>query len=154
MIVIGVDPGCRTGLAVSCHRSLVHCSTVDAENAAPALRFLVDRYKPDLVAIEIPGIHIHQRQGLSQHAMLKIARSVGQLQERAENLAAMCEKAGVKTRRCKPIKGGTKKSMPAEAWRVAYHWGTTRRLPSNHARDAAMLAHRIAVEEGILLCRP
>ena len=144
MIVIGVDPGARTGFAVVDDGRLVAASTHRAEMAAVALSGHIMEYEVGFVAIEIPGAGIYARPGQNARAMCRIARNVGQCQERAEQLCRMAEQMGCEVVRVHPKRGGTKRAWPATVWRSHFCW--VGRMPSNHARDAALLAERVWIE--------
>jgi len=144
--IIGVDPGTRTGLAVLVDQTLVRCQTFNHEDLHFALSLCIQEYAPDLIAVETPGPGIFVRPGANVYAMRRIARNVGQCQARADEVYRLAcfllHKDHVITKR--PVRGGTKRAWTPQMWRAAFGW--TGRMPSNHARDAALLARRVAQE--------
>ena len=143
-IVIGIDPGAQTGIALIWDGVLRHMRTMAWEDGGLAIKshlaILAETYesrKPSVV-IEIPGPRFFRREGLSHAAQLKISRNVGECKAKAVELAAFCEGLGMKVRRREPIRGGTKRKVTGAMWRGLFKWEW--RLPGSHARDAAMLA--------------
>lgn len=151
--IIGIDPGSSTGIALMENGRLVVCKTIQWEEDGSEVRTAIfvacmDR-KDVLVVIERPGVGIYPRPGQSARAMMRIARSVGQLQERTSQLSAYCRALGCEVREVPPARGGTKRAWTPDAWRAAFAWSG--RLPSNHARDAALLAMRASQDARLLL---
>ena len=148
MLTVGIDPGAKTGIAViDSEGRLTTCRTLAHHDAEKWLHdFLLEQSPATvLVAVEIPGQSIYPRKGVNPRAMLKIARNVGQVQQMAEGIAWLAEQHGANVRRVHPQKGGTKKAIPATVWRAMFpEW--TSRNPSNHARDAALIARRAHME--------
>ena len=144
---IGVDPGSTTGIAVIIEGGGLHSAKSldwdgDGTKIKAYLRLMWDIYgRGTLVVIEIPGAGFFPREGLSQGVQRKIAMNVGQCVARASEVAAYCEGLGFTVVKRRPMRGGTKRALSGETWRGIFKWQG--RLPSNHARDAAMLALKI-----------
>ena len=140
-VVIGVDAGAQTGIAVADGGGLRKAYTVpwgaDGAEVKGALRALLANLHVDAVVVETPPAAYWPRKGLGGRANYRIARNVGQCQARAAELAAFCEGLGARVIRRAPIRGATK--LRVKVWQAMNpEW--TGRPPSGHARDASALA--------------
>jgi len=138
-IRIGIDPGSRTGVAAMRGDKLLSCRTFgwrkDRDALEGHLAHLCAQH-PGLVAfVEEPRGTVYPR-GLSPAAQAKVGKDVGQCLARAREIARYLDKCGAQVHLVPPLRNGTK--WAEKMWRGVFQW--TKRLPSNHARDAACLA--------------
>ncbi len=66
----------------------------------------------------------------------------------AERIAGWCEGKGFHVVRVPPLRKSGMKANPV-VWRSQFTWPEWKRLPSQHARDAAMIALHVAEQEGL-----
>lgn len=146
-MILGIDPGSRVGLAIIDRQRCV-CAQTDIWGGEDYFRSRLNTWVRDIgisiegierVVIEQPPAAIFPRSGQSARAMSKIARNVGQLQERTEAIRRACEACGLKVTMCPPRREMTKRKLSAEQWAKMFSW-TGKRVPSSHARDAACIA--------------
>ena len=141
MRTIGIDPGSRVGLAHVENGKLVSAATFSwRDQRAKIFGWLGERIRrwgcEMIVVVEVPGKSVYNRPGQSRRAMLRIARAVGQCQERAEGIARWCEERGARVIRRSPVRGGTK--WTRAMFNAAFPEWEGKRI-SNHARDASVL---------------
>lgn len=157
MIVLAVDPGARTGLALYgkvnsgglpfLHKAMTLSWSHPGNEVKAQLRAWAELWHPDLVAVEIPrqrgAIFQHDRRliGKTLGAALRMAKNVGECYAKATEIAAFAEGLGLKVVRKEPASGGTKKQNPLPVWRARFP--EFRGKTSEHARDAALLAFRV-----------
>jgi len=139
MVILGLDPD--KGWAFVRYHKIVSAGTVKGMAALKKIISDVGTYARNrsidlLVRIEKPtNLKVFPRPGLSQLAMLKVARNVGQNYEKAESLGRLCASLGLSYEFCAPAR---KKITARELKQMT---GFTRRT-SQHARDAIVLALR------------
>lgn len=147
MIVIGIDPGAQTGIALLTPAGVV-CRTVSwgADGAAvyAVLRPMValargEDGKGDVSAVvETPGPAYFPRR-VNQRANYKIAMNVGECAAKAAALAGFLRGMGLAVTERRPLAGRTKRRLTVAEWRALFP-AYQGRPPSGHARDAACLA--------------
>lgn len=133
MIVIGIDPGRQTGIAVYHDGELVELLTVSPDEIVA-----MSRYAPETVVIEDSRLQsaVFPR-AVAPRAMLKIARNVGEIDQICRRIEALCETAGIELIRVSPLGKGAK--LNAARFREITGW-TGR--SNQHERDAAMCAYK------------
>lgn len=139
-VLIGVDPGRRTGIAIYRAGLLHDLRTMTPEEA----RTLIAQVPPDLVVLEDS-----RRQSavfnrpVSRRAMLKIARNVGEIDQLCREIALTCASREIPYIGVSPLGKGAK--LNAARFKEITGWAGR---SNQHERDAAMCAHpyRRAVE--------
>lgn len=138
--LIGIDPGKQTGIAVYHGGVLVQLRTVSPSEVAEVL----SASGPTRVIMEDSRLQsaVFNRP-VSQRAMLKIARNVGEVDQICRRIEAVCETAGIELVRVSPQRKGAK--LNAARFKEITGWAGR---SNQHERDAAMCAHpyRRAVE--------
>lgn len=132
-VVLGIDPGANTGLAVFRDGKLAALRTiqpVDLEQEILAIW-------PARVVFEDSRLQSHTwTQAKSRAAAAKMARNVGQVDAWCSLIVAICGKHGIPAHGISPKGKGGK--LSAEQFERATGWA----LASNeHTRDAAMVAY-------------
>lgn len=129
MILLGIDPGANTGLALYRDSKLVGMRTVTPLRLIDALRQVC----PDMVVMEdsrLQGVVWHKSPGA-----IKIARDVGRIDGWCDLIEAACTHLGTDLIKISPKDKGSK--LDAAAFRSVTGWkGQT----NAHERDAAMVA--------------
>jgi hypothetical protein len=138
MLLIGIDPGVNTGLAVWCktERKLVDVRTLTIVEAMDLVREHVEAGRVELVRFEdarkrkwFGGMDARQ----AKHGA-GVREGVGSVKRDCGIWEEFLEHCGAPWAAMPPAKGGTKLAEPV--WRQLTKWsGRT----SEHARDAAML---------------
>ena len=134
MTMIGIDPGNHTGIAVYHDGVLVDLRTVSPSEVAEVLR----TSGATRVVMEDSRLQsaVFPR-AVGPRAMLKIARNVGETDQRCWRIEALCETAGIELIRVSPLGKGAK----LNAARFKEITGWTGRS-NQHERDAAMCAFK------------
>jgi hypothetical protein len=144
-MILGCDPGSNFGMAVVDNRKLVAHKTVKANQAEAAIRQFHADYKFARAAVEMPQTGVlysrHAAQVMSEAGRIKIAMNVGENVALAKRTIALLKSLGVEVVERSPRRALTKWS--ADYFCKIFQWA--KRPPSEHARDAAVLA---LVEEG------
>jgi len=132
MIVLGIDPGQRTGLALYISGTLTSVSTATPAGALERIREL----RPGLVVLEDSREQsaVFSR-GVSPRAMLKIARNVGEIDHQCRTIVELCAELGIEVVQVSPLRKGAK--YGANHMRGMCGW-TAR--SNQHERDAAAVA--------------
>lgn len=149
MIVLGIDPGHSTGIALYGSDGLICRTATWGEDGAAVydiLRPLVmlargaDGKNDVLAVVEMPAPAYFPRKKVSQRTNYKIAMDVGQCAQKAAMLAGFLRGLGLEVVEQKPLRGGTKRRITVPLWKAMFpeYKGRT----SNHARDAAVIAQR------------
>lgn len=137
MIVLGIDPGVNTGLALYRDSKLVGMRTVTPLRLIDALRQVC----PDMVVMEdsrLQGAVWHKSPGA-----VKIARDVGRIDGWCDLIEAACTHMGTDLIKISPKDKGAK--LDAVAFQAATGWkGQT----NAHERDAAMVAYPYRKAQG------
>ena len=131
-VIIGIDPGQRTGIAVYRDGALDRLLTLSPEQVEPMLASV----RPSLVAFEDSRQQsaVFAR-GTNHRATLKIARNVGEIDQLCRQIEAECNRLGIECVGVSPLRKGAK--LNAERFRALTDWaGRT----NQHMRDAAMVA--------------
>lgn len=135
MIVIGVDPGAKTGAALYKDGVLSELHTLDT------LFFLgwLAEIQPGLVVIEDSTLtsYLFTAPGSSRAADMKIARNVGEIDAYCKQIKAVCWARGMAYRSISPKDKG--KKIKAEEFNTITGWQGG---SNQHERDAAMVAWR------------
>ena len=137
LIVLGIDPGYRTGYCVWTGEKIIEISTCKKDKFADILR----QFKQDgivtAVGIEVSTrSHIYSRGNLSQPAMLRIARNIGENKAEAMRLVGLAEGLGFNVVQVEPK--NTK--LDPELFKKITGY---RKRTSSHARDAWVIAKRV-----------
>lgn len=132
MIVIGIDPGTKTGIAVYHDGTLAELLTVSPDGIVDTMT----RYAPDMVVMEDSRLQsaVFSRKA-SQRAMLKIARNVGEVDQICRRIEAYCEGAGVELVQISPLAKGAK--LDARRFSAMTGWEGR---SNQHERDAGVVA--------------
>jgi hypothetical protein len=132
-IVIGIDPGENTGVAVFQNGVLVHLYTFGS-NSYKFLGFSTGNIKVILEDSRLQS-HVFIGKGLSVPARLKMARDVGRIDEKCAQIVLLCEEAGVPVLSVSPKQKGAK--LNAKQFKLITGWSGK---SNQHERDAAMVA--------------
>lgn len=131
-MIIGIDPGQRTGVAVYRDGALIELRTVSPDQIAGVLEELA----PELVVFEDSrkqsAVFIR---GTNARSMLKIARNVGEVDQLCRQIEALCDRMRIACVGVSPLRKGAKLS----AARFCAMTGWPGRS-NQHERDAAMVA--------------
>jgi predicted nuclease with RNAse H fold len=140
-MIIGVDPGSATGIAVvDCGKLLAH-RTVPSVRAIEQIEAFYSVYRFDRAVVEMPkkGV-IYQRyedKMYSKAGMYAVAMGIGQNIERTNRVIARLRELGVMVKEVNPRAKDTK--WPEHYWQKIFSWDCGR-VPSHHARDASVIA--------------
>lgn len=133
-MIIGIDPGQRTGVAVYRDGALIELRTVSPDQIAGVLEELA----PELVVFEDSrkqsAVFIR---GTNARSMLKIARNVGEVDQLCRQIEALCDRMRIACVGVSPLRKGAK--LSAARFREITGW-TGR--SNQHERDAAMCAYK------------
>lgn len=130
--ILGIDPGQSTGIAILRGGSLVNLCTVSPADVEAVIA--MDRQQ--LVVFEDSRRNtVYQRKGQNPRAMLKIARSVGEIDQLCRDIERLCLSRHIEYIGVSPQRKGAK----LNAERFAEITGWTKRC-NQHERDAAMVA--------------
>ena len=130
--VIGVDPGVVTGVAIFRGGRLDQFITTDHADAL----LLVRVQRPELVVLEDSREGpLYARDGVSGRAMSRIARSVGEIDQRCREIEDLCKREGIEII-CVSPRGKGRKLNAAEFAALTGWTGRT----NQHVRDAVMVA--------------
>lgn len=143
-MILGVDPGLRTtGLFLLCDGTCLFHKTMTGEAALRKIDDLKTVYRVERAVAEKPktGIFYMHHDTKSnapkfEAGRIKIMQNVGMNMGFTDLLVKHCESLGIRTIVRNPGRKNTK--WGADYWRSVFHWQG--RLPSEHARDAAVLA--------------
>lgn len=133
-VVLGIDPGSSTGLAIFRDGKLAELRTVE-----PAcIEAQIVAIKPSRVVFEDSRLQSHTwatAKAMSRAAAVKIARNVGQIDAWCSLVTAICAKHSIPAHGISPKAKGSKTT--AEQFERLTGWT----MASNqHVRDAAMCA--------------
>jgi len=130
--MIGIDPGKQTGISTYRDGALVELRTVSPGDVyevlleSGATRVVMEDSR--LQSAVFP-------RAVGPRAMLKIARNVGETDQRCWRIEALCETAGIDLVRVSPLGKGAK--LNAARFREVTGWTGG---SNQHTRDAAMVA--------------
>lgn len=133
MILLGIDPGQNTGLAVFDGGRLAELRTITPVEIDRAITSIM----PGRVIFEDSRLQSHLWTTSTAKATLaKIARNVGEVDAWCKLIVAVCESLNVPAHGISPL--GKGKKMAADQFQRITGWDG----PSNqHTRDAAMVAY-------------
>ena len=133
-VVLGIDPGSSTGLAIFRAGKLVELRTVEPAG----IEAQIIAIKPSRVVFEDSRLQSHTwatAKAMSRAAAVKIARNVGQIDAWCSLVTAICAKYSI------PAHGISPKSKGAKTTAEQFEKLTGWTMASNqHGRDAAMCA--------------
>lgn len=131
-VILGIDPGANTGLAIYRDGSLVALRTI----APVELDTEIVALWPTRIIFEDSRLQSHTwTKASSRAAAAKMARSVGQVDAWCSLIVAICAKHGIPAHGISPLGKGGK--LNAEAFEKATGWTAS---SNEHNRDAAMVA--------------
>lgn len=132
MLILGIDPGKNTGVAVFAGGKLFGLYTTDPNGVAAML----DRYNPERVVFEDSRLtRATWGRGVSPAALRKIARNVGQIDAWCTQLVDLCAARGIVAHGISPKGKGAK----LDAAKFKALTGFDGRS-NQHERDAAVVA--------------
>jgi hypothetical protein len=138
MIVLGIDPGTKTGVARFTNGVLTHLETVDQPKVRDLIRYM---HVPGAIEIGLVVFEDSRKtspvfsRAVSPAAMRKIARNVGMVDAYCKDIEDVCKELNIPCRAVSPKGKGAK----VKAQRFEELTGWTKQC-SQHARDAAMVA--------------
>ncbi len=131
-VILGIDPGAHTGLAIYRDGALVALRTI----APVELEAEIVALWPIRIIFEDSRLQSHTwTKASSRAAAAKMARSVGQVDAWCSLIVAICAKHGIPAHGISPLGKGGK--LNAEAFEKATGWTAS---SNEHNRDAAMVA--------------
>lgn len=132
MLILGIDPGANTGLAVIRNGVLERLATIEPCDIEQELRALL----PARVVFEDSRLQSHTwTKAASRAAAAKMARNVGQVDAWCSLIVGLCAKLGIPAHGISPRDKGAK--IKAEAFAAATGWTGA---SNEHTRDACMVA--------------
>jgi hypothetical protein len=144
-MILGLDPGVgATGVALVDNGSLFKHKTLRGKKALLYIADLHTIYKYTKAVVEKPKQAVFYARHLtkgnavrSQAGVIKLAQNVGMNIQLTQNLVDKLHELGVRVKEVNPKRGSTKWDIGY--WERIFKW-TSGRTPSEHARDAAVLA--------------
>lgn len=144
-MILGIDPGTgTTGIALLDGGRVFKHKTLKGKDALLYIADLHTIYKYSKAVVEKPkqGVfyarHMHGKYAImSQAGVIKLAQNVGMNIALTQSLVDKLRELGVRTKEVNPRRGTTK--WEVGYWTRIFHWESGR-TPSEHARDAAVLA--------------
>lgn len=131
-VILGIDPGANTGLAIYRDGALVALRTI----APVELEAEIVALWPIRIIFEDSRLQSHTwTKAASRAAAAKMARNVGQVDAWCSLIVAICAKHGIPAHGISPLGKGGK--LNAEAFEKATGWTAS---SNEHSRDAAMVA--------------
>ena len=132
MLIIGLDPGSSTGVAVFEDGRLSRLITIDPSSIGRIL----EGQEPDRVIFEDSRLQSHTwTQAKTRAAALKMARNVGEIDAWCKLIVATCERLSIAAHGISPLHKG--KKLDAAQFAAATGWAGK---SNQHERDAAMVA--------------
>lgn len=131
-VILGLDPGAHTGLAVFQRGELVELATISPASIYSALV----QWSPKRVIFEDSRLQSHSwTTHAARAAALKMARNIGEVDGYCRIIVDYCELLGIMAHGVSPKGKGAK--MDADSFRELTGWsGRT----NTHERDACMVA--------------
>lgn len=144
-MILGLDPGCRKTGVTLLHNGLVFKhKTLPGDEALLYIKNLHTIYKYDRAVVEKPKQAVFYAKHMlksnavrSQAGVIKLAQNVGMNMKLTQEIVDTLIELGVRVRQVNPRRGTTK--WEVGYWCRIFHWESGR-TPSEHARDAAVLA--------------
>lgn len=143
-MILGLDPGISTtGVGLVDEGRLIQHKTLPGKEAMIYIVNLHSIYRYTRSVVEMPrtaviyGRHMTKKNAVfSQAGMIKLAQNVGMNIQLARDFIEKLKEIGSQVLDVNPKRGSTK--WDAEYWRKVFQWEG--RVPSQHARDASILA--------------
>ncbi len=134
-MIIGIDPGIESGIAVYMDGKLISLLTFIPLKAVEMIR----RSSPSLVILEDSTLtsHIFTAPGVAHRAALKVARNIGEVDAYCKIIKQVCGELGIAYRSISPKDKG--KKIDAKEFERITGWAGK---SNQHERDAAMVAWR------------
>jgi hypothetical protein len=144
-MILGLDPGCgTTGIALLDNGKVFKHRTMRGKDAILYIEDLYTIYKYDRAVVEKPKQAVFYARHLtksnsvkSQAGVIKLAQNVGMNIKLTEDLVDKLRGIGVRVKEVSPKRGCTK--WDVGYWTRIFKWESGK-TPSEHARDAAILA--------------
>jgi hypothetical protein len=131
-IIMGLDPGTHTGVALYQAGKLTELQTIDPFQLVE----VIETVMPARVVFEDSRLQPHTwKRGVSNAEQLKIARDVGQIDAWCRLIVATCERLKIPAHGISPKAKGAK--LKTEAFQQLTGWEGR---SNQHARDAACVA--------------
>jgi hypothetical protein len=131
-IIMGIDPGSRTGIAIYTGGALVALETIEPLEIAERIKEIA----PARVVFEDSRLSSYLwTRGKILPASLKMARNVGEVDAWCKLIVAACERLGIPAHGISPKGKGEK--VKADSFSLTTGWSTR---CNEHERDAAMVA--------------
>ena len=131
-IIMGVDPGTHTGIAIYRAGALADLQTIEPFQLVE----VIETVDPDRVVFEDSRLQSHTwSRKLSAAAQLKVARDVGQIDAWCRLIVATCERLGIPAHGVSPKHKGAK--LKAEQFEALTGWAGR---SNQHERDGVMVA--------------
>ena len=131
-VILGIDPGVNTGVAVFIKGNLSHLETISPGD----LDNFISLIKPDRIVFEDSRLQSYTWTSVkSRPAALKMARNIGEIDAWCRLITIICERLSISAHGISPKSKGEK--LDAEIFGKVTGWkGKT----NQHERDAAMIA--------------
>lgn len=130
-IIIGLDPGVSTGVAVYRAGQLAHLQTIEPHE----IDAYITEVQPARVVFEDSRLQSKVWTPAKGAAALKVARNIGEIDAWCRLIAAVCERQGIAAHGISPKSKGAK--LTAEQFAVVTGWAGR---SNQHERDAALVA--------------
>ena len=143
-MLLGVDPGARTGMCLMQCGKIIHVSTVFAKDAISEVKRLHTMYPFYRAAVEMPRMGVlykrHTLSGgiLSLAGQIKIAQNVGQNIALTNMIIDTLRDLGVYVAKVHPKPGASK--WESGYWCRVFKWEGLQ-VPGEHGRDATVIAY-------------
>jgi predicted RNase H-like nuclease (RuvC/YqgF family) len=139
-MIIGIDPGAKTGIAQYTDGKLLAMQTTDILGAITLIRLTLAK----LVVLEDSTLtsHIFTAPGVPHRAALKVARNIGEVDAYCKIIKQVCGELEIPYRSISPKDKG--KKIDAKDFDRITGWTSK---SNQHERDAAMVAWRFRSEK-------
>ena len=140
-MILGIDPGAKTGMAAYQDGKLKSLHTTDLLGALSFIKI----ERPVLVVIEDSTLisHIFTAPGIRHAAAMKVARNIGEVDMACKVIRQVCGDCGIAYNSVSPNDKGEK--MKREAFSKLTGWEGD---SNQHERDAAIVAWRYRSMKG------
>ena len=134
-MILGIDPGAKTGVAIYREGCLQVLETTDTL----AVCGMIKATKPKLVVIEDSTVQsfVFTAPGVRHAAALKVARNIGEIDGYCKLIKQACAELKIECRSVSPKGKGQK--LDAARFKILTGWPEA---SNQHERDAAMVAWR------------
>jgi len=140
LVVMGIDPGYRTGYCIYDGDNIHKITTVPKDKMFDVLKQVKEDSFVTVIGVEKSSkTHIYNRDGASNRAMLRIAQNVGANKAEAERIIGMAMGLGFEVEVVEP------KNTKVDPLLFKKITGYNKRT-SSHARDAYGIASRVYSE--------